>query len=159
MRIVTAACSRSCSAASVAEVLGGEERRGGVEDEDVPVEAFERGPRGGDGVARAERLLLDRDLDALVGVCRVRRGDDDDPLGAGTAGRIDHPVDHAPAEQRVEVLRHARAHARPEPSGHHDCCEIARSSPSDGLGRQDSNLGSRDQNPLPYHLATPHRPT
>ena len=25
------------------------------------------------------------------------------------------------------------------------------------LGRQDSNLGSRDQNPLPYHLATPHR--
>src|SRR5438552_2127445 len=25
----------------------------------------------------------------------------------------------------------------------------------DVLGRQDSNLGSRDQNPLPYHLATP----
>src|SRR3954471_22467644 len=25
------------------------------------------------------------------------------------------------------------------------------------LGRQDSNLGSRDQNPLPYHLATPHQ--
>ena len=25
------------------------------------------------------------------------------------------------------------------------------------LGRQDSNLGSRDQNPLPYHLATPQR--
>jgi hypothetical protein len=24
------------------------------------------------------------------------------------------------------------------------------------LGRQDSNLRSRDQNPLPYHLATPH---
>ena len=24
------------------------------------------------------------------------------------------------------------------------------------LGRQDSNLGSRDQNPLPYRLATPH---
>ena len=23
------------------------------------------------------------------------------------------------------------------------------------LGRQDSNLGSRDQNPLPYRLATP----
>jgi hypothetical protein len=27
------------------------------------------------------------------------------------------------------------------------------------LGRQDSNLGSRDQNPLPYHLATPQRST
>src|SRR5690606_34020698 len=25
------------------------------------------------------------------------------------------------------------------------------------LGRQDSNLRSRDQNPLPYRLATPHR--
>jgi hypothetical protein len=25
------------------------------------------------------------------------------------------------------------------------------------LGRQDSNLGSRDQNPLPYRLATPHQ--
>ena len=25
----------------------------------------------------------------------------------------------------------------------------------DWLGRQDSNLGSRDQSPLPYHLATP----
>src|SRR5690606_32534242 len=25
------------------------------------------------------------------------------------------------------------------------------------LGRQDSNLGSRDQNPLPYRLATPQR--
>jgi hypothetical protein len=24
------------------------------------------------------------------------------------------------------------------------------------LGRQDSNLGSRDQSPLPYRLATPH---
>src|SRR4028119_1467653 len=26
-----------------------------------------------------------------------------------------------------------------------------------GLGRQDSNLRSRDQNPVPCHLATPHR--
>jgi hypothetical protein len=25
------------------------------------------------------------------------------------------------------------------------------------LGRLDSNQGSRDQNPLPYHLATPQR--
>ena len=27
---------------------------------------------------------------------------------------------------------------------------------TDWLGRQDSNLGSRDQSPLPYLLATPH---
>src|SRR3954454_1664982 len=33
-----------------------------------------------------------------------------------------------------------------------------RESRSGWLGRQDSNLGSRDQNPLPYRLATPHRP-
>src|ERR1044071_3312184 len=34
---------------------------------------------------------------------------------------------------------------------------MCRSSEVRWLGRQDSNLGSRDQNPLPYHLATPHR--
>jgi hypothetical protein len=31
-------------------------------------------------------------------------------------------------------------------------------SAADWLGRQDSNLGSRDQNPLPYRLATPQSP-
>ena len=31
------------------------------------------------------------------------------------------------------------------------------SSGEEWLGRQDSNLGSRDQNPLPYRLATPHQ--
>ncbi len=33
---------------------------------------------------------------------------------------------------------------------------VASGTPENWLGRQDSNLRSRDQNPLPYHLATPH---
>ena len=57
----------------------------------------------------------------------------------------------------MEVLRHGRAHARAAASGHDDGCELWAGSDTVGtwLGRQDSNLGSRDQNPLPYHLATP----
>ena len=54
------------------------------------------------------------------------------------------------------MLRGRRAHARAETGRHHDRAEAPRR-PFEGtwLGRQDSNLGSRDQNPLPYHLATP----
>ena len=110
-----------------------------------------------DGVARPERLLLDDDLDTFELVARLRRGHHDDPLDAGTAGRLDHPVDHPPAEQRVQVLGRRALHARAEATGHHDCCEVVGHVRREWLGRQDSNLGSRDQNPLPYHLATPHR--
>ena len=73
------------------------------------------------------------------------------------ARRLDHPVDQPAAEQRVQVLRRRRAHARAEAGGHDDRCEAGSGSRVRWLGRQDSNLGSRDQNPLPYHLATPHR--
>ena len=55
------------------------------------------------------------------------------------------------------MLRRRGAHARAEASGHHDCCESFGITGVEWLGRQDSNLGSRDQNPLPYHLATPQR--
>ena len=58
--------------------------------------------------------LLHGDLDALERVRVLGRGDDDERIGAERAGRLDHPVDHAPAEQRVEVLRRRRAHARAE---------------------------------------------
>src|SRR3546814_16450104 len=37
-----------------------------------------------------------------------------------------------------------------------DVCSSDLVSVTGRLGRQDSNLGSRDQNPLPYRLATPH---
>src|SRR6185503_8255193 len=66
------------------------------------------------------------------------------------------PVDHRPAEQRVEVLRHGGVHPRAEAAGHENCGEVLHVERR-LLGRQDSNLGSRDQNPLPYRLATPHR--
>jgi hypothetical protein len=36
-----------------------------------------------------------------------------------------------------------------------ECLERAEKPATGWLGRQDSNLGSRDQNPLPYRLATP----
>ena len=44
----------------------------------------------------------------------------------------EHPVDHAPAEQRVQVLRRRRAHAGAEAGGHDDGCEVRRRSRSDG---------------------------
>ena len=58
----------------------------------------------------------------------------------------------------MQVLRHRRAHAGAEPGGHDDGCDrrVGHVSGDGWLGRQDSNLGSRDQNPLPYRLATPH---
>ena len=50
-----------------------------------------------------------------------------------------------------------RAHARAEACRHDDGAEVSsHRSTTRRLGRQDSNLGSRDQNPLPYRLATPH---
>ena len=138
-----------------ADRLGPERRDVAVEDEDVAAEALERRARAADGVAGAERLLLHGDLDALEKVARLRRGDDDEPLDAGLARGLDDPVDHPPAEQRVQVLRRRALHARADSAGHHDCCELVCHVREKWLGRQDSNLGSRDQNPLPYHLATP----
>ena len=43
--------------------------------------------------------------------------------GSERARRLQHPVDHPPPEDRVEVLRRRRAHARAEPSGHHHGCD------------------------------------
>ena len=138
--------------------------RSGVSPESTstsPVVRCERGAGGAHRVAGAERLLLHDDGDVVPRelVAPGGRRDDDERLGAGRAAGLDHPVDHAAAEDRVEVLRHRGAHAGAEASGHHDGCDAAclSSGVSDGwLGRQDSNLGSRDQNPLPYRLATPH---
>ena len=138
-----------------ADRLGPQRRDVAVEDEDVAAEALERVARSADRVTGPERLLLHGDLDALEEVARLRRRDDDEPLDAGSARRVDDPVDHPPAEHRVQVLRRRALHARADPGGHHDCCELVCHVRKKWLGRQDSNLGSRDQNPLPYHLATP----
>ena len=109
------------------QVIAGQQGRGGVEDEDTPGEAIERRARRGDRVAGAERPLLHHDLDAVVGVSGRRRGDDHERVGSRLERGLDHPVDDAAAEQRVEVLRQRRAHAGAEPAGHHHRCELRRS--------------------------------
>ena len=67
---------------------------------------------------------------------RLRCGDDDHRIGAGVDCRRQHPVDHAPAEHRMEELRDGRAHPRAEPGGHDDCCDrgICHSGRVDGWG-------------------------
>ena len=45
----------------------------------------------------------------------------------------------------------------PRPAASTTAAGYGRLIPRSLLGRQDSNLGSRDQNPLPYRLATPQR--
>jgi hypothetical protein len=141
---------------------GGQQRRVAGEHEDVAVVSFERAACGAHSVAGAERRLLDRDLDATRGVLVAcgRRGDHDERPRARFAARLDDPVDHPAAENLVEVLRDGGFHPRSEAAGHDDGCEggIGHGGRLEiELGRQDSNLGSRDQNPLPYRLATPHR--
>ena len=86
-------------------MLAGEQRCGRVEYEHAAGEALERAPSRPYCVARTERLFLDGDGHSLVGIAGVGSGDDDDPSGAGLPGRIDHPVDDPPAEQRVQMLR------------------------------------------------------
>ncbi len=82
--------------------------------------------------------------------------------GSSSADRSHHPFQHRPAAGRVQQLRHGRLHARSAPGGKDDTCERRGRHVGAGvvgaeLGRLDSNQGSRDQNPLPYHLATPQR--
>ena len=45
-------------------------------------------------------------------------------VGAERPGRLDDPVDHPAAEDRMQVLGGRRAHACPPASGHHDGCEL-----------------------------------
>src|SRR5204863_8608807 len=48
--------------------------------------------------------------------------------------RVDHPVDHPPAQQGMEVLRRLGAHTRPEAAGHDHGCEFLRHGLKDGWG-------------------------
>ena len=92
------------------------------DDEHVAVEAFEAraGRRG--GVAGAARRLLHGDGLALEGLARVGRGDDHERLGPERPHGLDHPVGEPPSEQRVQVLRRGRVHARAESGGQDDRC-------------------------------------
>ena len=146
------ASSASSSAVSSGDVAG--------EDEHVAAEvlrALVRAARTASPVPRG--ALLDGDLDSPSKPSRAcGRATTTSGSAPAATRREDHPVDHAAAEQRVEVLRHRGTHARSEAGGHDDCCDrgVAHVGWDRWLGRQDSNLGSRDQNPLPYRLATPH---
>src|SRR5207253_855351 len=75
--------------------------------------------------AGAERPLLHGDLHVRARelLARRRRCDDDERAGACLAPRLHDPVDHATAEDRMEVLRHRGLHPRAEAAGHQDCCE------------------------------------
>ena len=103
-------------------------------------------PRGSDWIATVEPVEL---------ACALGRGDDDERLGVDAACGLDHPVHHSPAEQPVEVLRRADCIRVPRPPASTTAAGLLGSCDAKWLGRQDSNLGSRDQNPLPYRLATP----
>ncbi len=105
------------------EEIGGQERRVAGEDENGGCAPVERGPCHGDGVSGATRLGLDDEADALdIRECRlrVRRRDDDERVRRERLRGREHPVDHSPPEQRMQVLRQRRAHARAEPGGHDD---------------------------------------
>ncbi len=101
-----------------------EQRRIAGENEHVAFDPGELRVRSANRVARAERLALHGHVEAVEHVGRRRRGDDDDRLRAGFVRRGQHPVDDAPAEQRMQVLRRGRAHAGPESGGHDDGCDV-----------------------------------
>ena len=66
-------------------MLGGQQRRRRIEHEHVAFEAGERLAGRGDGIAGAERLLLDRDLNSLVGV--AESGEATTTTGSAPASR------------------------------------------------------------------------
>ncbi len=78
----------------------------------------------GEGVPGAAGALLHGDLDALELVREVGRADDDEAGGIESPPGLDHPVDEATTEQRVEMLRRGRTHPRAEPSREDDDCQV-----------------------------------
>ena len=70
-------------------------------------------------------LGLHRNLDVIEGIVDVRRGDDDELARLEGTGCLQHPVDHAPAEDQMEVLGRVRTHPGSEATGKNDGCEVA----------------------------------
>ena len=102
-----------------------EQRRVAGQHEHLVRAAVERRARGADGVAGAERLLLDRDRHAVERRRASRATRRRRAARAELPRGLEHPVDEPASEQRVQVLRRRGAHARAESTGHHDCCECA----------------------------------
>ena len=100
-----------------------EKRRVSRENEHVVDGPVERVAGTADRVARSARLFLDDDGDAIERCGSGRCSDDDERIDAERARRFEHPVHHPASEDRVQVLRHLRAHARAEPCRHDDGAE------------------------------------
>ena len=79
-----------------------------------------------DGVSGTEWRFLHGDRDPVERIGGRRRGDDDDRLRTELSSGLEHPVDHPPPEQRVEMLRDRRLHTRPETGRHDDGAEALR---------------------------------
>ena len=75
-------------------------------------------------IPRPERLLLHRGRQPGELVRRIGRDDDDERVRLERPGSLDDPVDHAAAQDRMQVLGRGRAHACPPASGHDDGCEL-----------------------------------
>src|SRR4029453_2239804 len=52
----------------------------------------------------------------------LRSGDNDERIGVDRTRSLDDPVDHATAQDLVEVLRRVGLHPRAETAGEHDSC-------------------------------------
>ena len=144
------------------------QRMVGVEHEHVAVEALERSARRSDGVAGPERLLLGRPARPRRAGARGsprRRGARQRASGPGPTRRRRRPPSRSASVRGSRAAPSASWIACGCPDrrrGEHRRVESRESCGGVGgrcweLGRLDSNQGSRDQNPLPYHLATPHR--
>ena len=143
------------------EGRGREERRIAGQDEDVPLEALERRLRGGGRVTGSAWLLLDGERGSrrsvpsssatVPGEVTTTSGSGSSSLAAAmTQSTRRRPSSSCRCFGRVERMR------VPRPAAITTAAMGERVTRTSWLGREDSNLRSRDQNPLPYHLATPH---
>ena len=143
----------------LAEEPSGEQRRVPGEHEDVVGTALESSACAAHRVTRSARLLLYRDVHPVERGGRRRRRDDDDRIRRRAPGTRRAPS--RPSAGRGSGAgawgRRSACACRVRPPSRRLRASSHRSPPR-RLGRQDSNLGSRDQNPLPYHLATPQQP-
>ena len=166
--------------------LAVDQRHVAVQHHDVAVEALERLEAGADGVAGAAPLLLHRALAAhgedLGDGVLVGAGDDHDALGRDAERGVDDVREHGPAAHLVQHLGAVGLHARAQARRQDDDCErrallvcgahlahlvacaagVARRRTiwrDTGWGGRIRTSGCRDQNPVPYHLATPQRRT
>ena len=141
----------------VAQEPGAERRRVSAEDEQVAVDPVERRARRGQCVTGSPWLGLDGDLDPVEraspsGEVTTTSGSASTARAASTTqSTIRRPSNGWKCFGVAERMR------VPRPAASTTAAGFGRLIPRSLLGRQDSNLGSRDQNPLPYRLATPQR--